>query len=77
MWLAELCSGKVASIADIAAREQIGERHVQRRLQLACLSPNLIAAIADGVAPANLTVTGLTADLCHRWSEQEFLLRRA
>ncbi|MFG1359708.1 hypothetical protein [Xanthobacter pseudotagetidis] len=38
---------------------------------LACLSPKLIKAIADGDAPADLTVTSLAAALPHDWAAQE------
>jgi site-specific DNA recombinase len=38
---------------------------------LAFLSPRIIAAIADGTAPADLTVTGLAKALSYSWIEQE------
>ena len=38
---------------------------------LACLSRKLIKAIADGNAPADPTVTSLTAALPHDWATQE------
>jgi site-specific DNA recombinase len=38
---------------------------------LAFLSPRIIAAIADGTAPADLTVTGLAKALPYPWAEQE------
>jgi DNA invertase Pin-like site-specific DNA recombinase len=69
-WMAELIDGST-SIEDIAAREEMGDRNVRRLLPLACLSPNLITAITDGTAPANLTITSLTAALPHDWAAQE------
>jgi hypothetical protein len=38
---------------------------------LAFLSPRIIAAIVDGTAPADLTVTGLAKASPHSWAEQE------
>jgi hypothetical protein len=38
---------------------------------LAYLSPKIIQAIADGVAPNGMTVSGLTMALPHAWAEQE------
>ena len=38
---------------------------------LAFVSPRIIAAIVDGTAPADLTVTGLAKVLPYSWAEQE------
>lgn len=75
-WTAELIDGSVASTDEIAAREGVGERNIRKLLPLACLSPNIIRAIADGTAPANLTISRLSAALPHDWQSQEqrFLL---
>jgi hypothetical protein len=35
------------------------------------VSPRIIAAIAGGTAPADLTVTGLAKALPYSWAEQE------
>jgi hypothetical protein len=34
-------------------------------------TPRIVAAIADGNAPANLTVTGLAKALPYSWAEQQ------
>src|SRR5258708_6510884 len=47
------------SLAEIADRELLCERHVRLLAPLAFVAPRIVAAIADGNAPANLTVTGL------------------
>jgi site-specific DNA recombinase len=70
LWLDDLSKGRVTSFADIARRENKVERHI-RLILLACLSPRLIDAIANGNAPAHLTVTLLTSALPHNWAEQE------
>jgi site-specific DNA recombinase len=69
-WMAELINGSI-SIEEIAAREEMGDRNMRRLLPMACLSPNLVRAIADGTAPANLTVSSLTSALPHDWAAQE------
>jgi len=38
---------------------------------LACLSPNIVRVIADGITPANLTVSSLTAAFPHERAAQE------
>jgi site-specific DNA recombinase len=48
-----------------------GERHIRLLAPLAFLSPRIIAAIVDGTAPADLTVTGLAKALPYSWIEQE------
>ena len=70
-WMAELIEGTVGSPNDIAIREGMGERNVRKLLPLACLSPDLVRAIADGTAPADLTISNLTAALPHDWAAQE------
>jgi len=59
-----------------AEREAVGERHIRLLAPLAFLSPRIIAAIADGTAPADLTVTGLAKALPYSWAEQERAISR-
>jgi site-specific DNA recombinase len=47
------------------------ERHIRLLTPLAFVSPRIIAAIMDGSAPADLTVTGLAQPLAFSWTEQE------
>jgi hypothetical protein len=54
-----------------AKREGQGERHIRLLAPLAFVSPRIIAAIVDGSAPADLTVTGLARALPYSWAEQE------
>ncbi|AMJ63659.1 resolvase [Bosea sp. PAMC 26642] len=70
-WMTQLIDGSVASTDEIATREGVGERNIRKLLPLACLSPNIIRAIADGTAPANLTISRLSAALPHDWATQE------
>ena len=70
-WIDDIRLGRIASFAGIAQREAVGERHIRLLAPLAFLSPRIIAAIADGTAPADLTVTGLAKALPYSWAEQE------
>jgi hypothetical protein len=53
-----------------------GERHIRLLAPLAFLSPLIIAAIADGTAPADCTLTGLAKALPYSWAEQERAILR-
>ena len=67
--------GRIGSFAEIAEREVQGERHIRLLAPLAFLSPRIIAAIVDGTAPADLTVTGLAKALPYSWAQQERRIR--
>ena len=70
-WIDEIRLGRIASFAEIAKREGQGERHIRLLAPLAFVSPRIITAIVDGIAPADLTVTGLAKALPYSWAEQE------
>jgi hypothetical protein len=70
-WIDDIRLGRIASFAEIAARQAQGKRHIHLLAPLAFLSPRIIAAIVDGTAPADLTVTGLAKALPYSWAEQE------
>ena len=59
------------AFAEIAERETQGERHIRLLAPLAFLSPRIIAAIVNGTAPVDFTVTGLAKALPYSWAEQE------
>jgi len=67
----DLRLGRLASFREIAEREGQGERHIRLLAPLAFVSPRIIAAIAEGTAPAPLPVTGLAKALPFSWAEQE------
>jgi hypothetical protein len=69
-WIEDLRLGRVATLADIANREDAGERHVRLLAPLAFVSPRIVAVIADSSARADLTVTGLAKALPYSWAEQ-------
>jgi site-specific DNA recombinase len=70
-WIDDIRLGCFATFAEIAEREALCERHIRLLAPLAFRSPRIIAAIADGTVPANLTVTGLAKALPFSCAEQE------
>jgi site-specific DNA recombinase len=70
-WIDDIRLGRMGSFAEIAERVMQDERHIRLLAPFAFLSPRIIAAIVDGTAPADLTVTGLAKALPHSWIEQE------
>jgi hypothetical protein len=70
-WVEDLRLGRVATLAEIADREGLGERHVRLLAPLAFVAPHVVGAIADGNAPADLTVTTLAKALPYLWAQQE------
>ena len=71
-WFEELASGRVRSLADIARREKIAPRYVERLSRLAFLAPSIVEAICQGRQPAELSAETLLnrIDLPLEWSEQ-------
>jgi site-specific DNA recombinase len=69
-WLDELLNGDANSFDEIAQREGLVERHVRFLMPLAFVAPRIIEAIADGTAPADLTVTRLAKGLPSKWADQ-------
>jgi site-specific DNA recombinase len=59
----------------IAQREYLAERHVRFLAPLAHLSPRIVEAIAEGLAPTGLTVCSLARALPFSWPEQEASVR--
>src|SRR5260370_29891649 len=70
-WMSDLAEGRVESFDEIAQREDNVERHIRYLAPLPFVSPRLIAAIANGNAPPDLTVSPLARTLPHSCAEQE------
>ena len=70
-WVDDLLGDRVASFAEIAAREGKTERYIRLLASLAFTSPRIIAALIDGTARPDLTVAGLARALQYSWAEQE------
>jgi site-specific DNA recombinase len=75
-WIDDLRLGRAATLAEIARREGLGERHVRLLSSLAFVAPCIVAAIIDGTAPAGLTITGMAKALSYSWANQERGLSR-
>jgi site-specific DNA recombinase len=70
-WIDDVRLGRTTTLAEIADREGVGERYIRLLAPLAFVAPRLVAAIADGTAPADLTVTGLAKSVPYGWEGQE------
>ena len=70
-WMNDLSEGRINSFEEIAQSEKKVVRHIRRLIPLAFVSPLVVEAIANGSAPADLTVTLLTGALPLNWNEQE------
>jgi len=72
VWFEELASGRVRSLADIARREGIAQRYVERLSRLAFAAPRIVEAICQGRQPAELNAQTLLnrIDLPLEWSAQ-------
>ena len=70
-WMNDLIEGWVNSFGPIARSENKVERHIRHLAPLAFVSPRIVEAIANGSAPADLTVTSLTSALPRSWTKQE------
>ena len=70
-WIDAIVRDPAMDIATIAEQEDLAERHVRFLMPLAYLAPRIIEAIAEGRAPADLTVTRLVRNLPTAWADQE------
>jgi site-specific DNA recombinase len=70
VWFEELASGRVRSLADIARRENIAKRYVERLSRLSFVAPRMVEAICEGRQPADLNAETLLnrIDLPLEWS---------
>ena len=68
-----LVTGRVGSVAELAAIEGVSDRYVSSVLPLAFLAPEIVEAIAAGRQPADLTAHQLvrSIDLPGEWSAQK------
>jgi hypothetical protein len=69
---ADLVSGKVRFVGELARWEGIDGRSVRRLIPLGFLSPRIIEAIAEGRPPVELTLEPITRriELALLWSTQ-------
>ena len=71
-WFEELASGSVRSLAEIARRESIAVRYVERLSRLAFTAPSIVEAICRGRQPTELNAETLLnrIDLPLEWPAQ-------
>jgi len=71
-----LVTGRVQSIAELAAQENIGQPYIRRLLTLAFLAPEIIEAVLTGNQPADLTAKKLirSRTLPLDWQSQKHIL---
>ena len=75
-WFAELASGEVRSVKELARRHGVDKGDVSRILPLAFLAPEIVDAILNGRQPIELTASRLKRlrDIPARWDEQRRIL---
>ncbi len=71
-WFEELASGDARSLAEIARRQKMTRRYVERLSRLAFVAPRIVEAICQGRQPADLNAQMLLnrIDLPLDWSAQ-------
>jgi hypothetical protein len=67
-WLDDIMTERLSSFEQIAENEKLAERHVRFLAPLAYLSPRILDSIAEGRAPADLTVSRLARKLPMSWN---------
>jgi site-specific DNA recombinase len=70
-WMNDLGEGRINSFEEIARSENKVVRHIRHLAPLAFVSPRIVEAIANGSAPADITVSSLARALPHGWAAQE------
>jgi site-specific DNA recombinase len=66
-WIDDIASGGIRSFTEIAEREGKVERHIRLLMPLGFIPPRTVAAIIDGTAPHDATVTALAQAVPYRW----------
>ena len=76
VWYEQLAAGDIASIRELAQRENISETEITRILPLAFLAPDIVETILDGRQPIEMTATSLRfiSKLPTDWAEQRHVL---
>jgi len=69
-----LATGKVSSLAEVARREALPKRYVERLTKLAFVAPRIVEAVVEGRGTAALSVQILMdgrLDLLAEWIDQQ------
>ena len=70
-WQKLLENGTHATIAEIAAAEEINESYMGRVLRLTLLAPDIVEEILGGRQPAEMTLAVLVRPFAVGWREQQ------
>jgi site-specific DNA recombinase len=73
-WRRMLESEDGLSVRELAARQSLNHRYINRLLPLAWLAPDVVDAILDGAQLPEVSLDQLTAEFPIEWSEQRRLL---
>jgi hypothetical protein len=73
-WKRLLESGRLTSVAELAAAEKINQSYLCRVLRLTLLAPDIVEAILDGRQPAEMTLAMLMKPFPVGWREQAQML---
>jgi len=73
-WRRLLESEDGLSVRELAARQNLNHRYINRLLPLAWLAPDVVEAILDGAQLPEVSLNQLTAEFPIEWSEQRRLL---
>lgn len=73
-WQDLIDSGSYPSIAALAAALEVDRSYVRRILSLACVAPDIVQAIINGMEPSGLSLERLAKGVLLRWEEQRDLL---
>ena len=68
-WQEMLDTGQVASVQELAAKENVDPSYLARHLRLTFLAPDIVEAVLFGTCPEGLTVGDLMVALPMVWSE--------
>ena len=69
-WQGMLDAGQVASVQELAVKENVDPSYLARHLRLAFLAPDIVEGILFGTYPEGLTLGGLMVALPGVWGEQ-------
>ncbi|MBF0148282.1 MAG: hypothetical protein HQL85_19165 [Magnetococcales bacterium] len=73
LWLRQLESGKVATISELAERENLDNSYVAKVMRLTLLAPDIVVMILDGKQPEAMTWRKLAKGFPMEWPKQRRL----
>ena len=73
-WQGMLDTGQVASVQELALKENVDPSYLARHLRLTFLAPDIVEGILFGTYPDGLTLADLMVALPGVWGEQRAML---